>query len=373
MKEYNRARKYDGINSDLSFQLTYVSNKKGKIKKIVHSKNIVINDYLLMENCKLFYEERIKNYRQMLSDFTYFPINNNIDVFYYPPLIMQKNDDIIFCHIKIDDINNLRFMKFNFTTLSDELCFHNYVGDIDNYMKNVITSDKGFNFYIKNKKKNFNNLKEVIEFYLEKAKMKNCFHSMDNIIALTDNYQNVATKYLKRQYLKTNLLIKNLNNCNNNLTNLCGVYLSKYGNLLYVVQGCDNPCEQYDKIIPTLENSYDILKQYIIMNEYLCKKYKNYYAYSIKTKKLKKDLEEICSFESIKNDLLKKSMYSVHFIVKEFERTCYDINFNKQLNRIKKNIIKELKKRDVPLSEFISITAARTIGEIYDKTLDKIN
>lgn len=371
MQNYNKVRAYDGVNSDMSFQLTFVGLKKKKIKRMKYSKNVVIDKYLLMDDCTRFYKEREKNYSQMISDFTYFNIKKVVDTTYYPPLIIKKDDSIIFCHVKIDEINNLRFVKFNFTTLSNEMCFHDYMGDIDNYLCNEITLSNGYLFYINNKRVKFDNLRKVINYYLKKSKTKDLFYSLDNIVALTDNFERVATKYLKRTYLKKNLYIRNINEPKKNLMNLNGVYLSEYGNFVYVVQSCNNPCEEYEKLIPALENSYDLLKEYILMNEYLSEKFKNYQTYSIKTKTLKNDLKELCFFEFLKHGLLKKSMGSVGLIVKEFERTCYDINFNKKLNRMKKFLIEELKRRNVSLKEFVSLTTAKTIGEVYDKTLDR--
>ena len=372
MEKYKKQRIYDGENCDLGFQLTYVSSKKGKIKKWSHSKDIIVENMLVLENCNHFYEARIKNYRQMISDFTHFSINNIINIYYYPTLIVKKDDNIILCHVKIDEINNLRYLKFNFTVLSNELCIHNYIGDIEEFMKNIITSGKGYEFYIKNKRKNFDNLKEVISFYLKKAKMKNYFYSMDNVIVLTEQYKSVALKYLKREYLKTNLYIKSPYN-DNKILNLFGIYLSCHGNLLFILNNCDNFCEEYSKLIPILENSYDILKQYMLMNEYYIKKYENYHAPLQKTKKLKNDLKELCFFEYLREGLLKKSMWSVNFILKDFERNCLELNFSKKINRIKNNIIKELKARKISLTEIISETTSKTIGEITERILDKYN
>lgn len=371
MKKYNKIRIYDGHNCDISFQLTYIGEIKKKIKNVKYSKNIVIDNYLLKENCKDFYRERIKNYKQMVSDFTDFQLIKGINTVFYHPMVIKRNNDYILCDIKVDDLYNYRFVKFHLKTLSNDICFYDYLGDIDNYIENEISSNNGYSFYINNKKKRFLNLKGVIQYYLKKLKVANEFYSMDNIVALPDNVSQVSNKYLKRNSLGKNLFIRNLND--NRFPNMYGLFLSKYGNFLYIIQKCYNPCDEYEKILPTLENSYDLLKQYIILNQYLISKYDNYCTYDIKTKMLRKDYKIICFYNRFREGLLKKSMGSVGFIIKEFERECYDVNFSKKARLIKKYIIKEFEKRKIDLKELISDTASKTVGEIYDKTIDKFN
>lgn len=369
MNKYVKHRLYDGNNCDLGFQITYISEKRGKVKKDKYCKNVVIDDYILMEDCKSFYNERVDNYQQMVSDFVYF--SPCIRTIYFPPLILKKNDDILFCHVKMDEIGMYRFLKFNFPILFNDICFSKYVGDIEHFISGEITSKKGFKFYINNRQKKFNNLKEAISYYLKKCKITKSLSSIDNMVALTDNFEQVMIKYLKRNSLKTNLFVRNINN--DRFPNLHGVYLSEYGNFVYVIQNCVNFCKEYENIIPTLENSYDFLKQYILLNEFLIYKYSHYCTYSVKIKNLKKDYMEICFFKSFRDSLKNKSMGSVSFIIKEFERTCVGINFNKRANVVKKQIINELRKRNIDFSSFVSETVAKTTAEIYDKTLDRFN
>lgn len=369
MKQYNKTRIYDGYNCDMSFQLTFIGLKIGKIRKRKFSESIIIDDYLLRDNCKDYYDKRVKNYKQMVSDFTNFFIIKDINTFFYPPIVIKRNDNYILCDVKIDDIFDYRFVKFHLKKISNDMCFHDYLGDIDNYIENEISAVNGYSFYINNKMKKYNNLKEVIKFYLKKLKMKDYLYSNDNIVALTDDVSKVSKKYLKRNNLGKNLFIRNLND--NRFPNMYGLYLSKYGNFLYIIQNCSNPCDEYDKILPTLENSYDLLKQYIMLNQYLLLKYRDYCTYTIKRKKLKKDYQVISFYNNFRDGLLKKSIGSVSFIIKEFERECYDFDFNKKSKSIKKYIIKEFEKRNINTSELISDTTSKAIGEIYDKTLDK--
>lgn len=293
MKNYNKKRSYDGKNSDLGFQITYISQKKGKIKKLKYSRNVDICNYLMLENCFNFYSERVDNYKQMISDFTYF--KNEFNTLYLPPLIIKKNTDFIFCHVKLDEIFNYRFLKFNFTLLSNELCFHDYIGNMDCYSSKIISSNNGYEFYINNKKRDFNNLKEAFMFYLKKEKMNSDSYSLDNVVLLTDRIDNIVVKYLGKNTLSNNL-IKN----NKLLLNLYGVYLSNRGNFLFLAKNCINFVDEYQKLIPTLENSYDLLKQYIMINKYLCEKYNNYLAFSRTSRQIKKEFLEICFLKKLK-------------------------------------------------------------------------
>lgn len=371
MRKYNKIRIYDGHNCDMSFQLTFIGLRKGKVRKKNFSESIIIDDYILRDNCKEFYDKRVKNYKQMVSDFTSFPLIKDINTIIYPPIVIKHNDDYILCDVKIDEMYNYRFVKFHLKTLSNDICFHDYLGDIDNYIENEISSVNGYSFFVNNKKKKYNNLKEVIKFYLKGLKIKKYFYSNDNIVALTDDVSKVSEKYLKRNNLGKNLFVRNLND--DRFPNMYGLYISKYGNFLYIIQNCSNPCKEYDKLLPTLENSYDLLKHYIILNQYLLSEYSNYCAYKVKRKQLEKDYRVISFYNDFREGLLRKSMGSVSFIIKEFERVCYYVDFSKKSKAIKKYIIREFEKRNINISELISDTASKTVGEIYDKTINKFN
>lgn len=208
---------------------------------------------------------------------------------------------------------------------------------------------------------------------MKQAKTSELFYSVDNVVALTDNFNEILIKYLKKLNSGKNLYIKNHLKSEGNLKILNSVYLSKFGNFVYVIQNCDNLCSEYEKLIPTLENSYDLLKEYFLMNEYLSKKYVNYQTCFIKTKKLKEDLEELYFFQLLRNGFLKKSMGSIVLIIKEFEKNCPDINFSKKINRFKNYIITELKNRKVSTKEFISDTASKLMGEVFGVFIDKSN
>ena len=148
----------------MSFQLTFIGLRKGKVRKKKFSESIIIDDYILRDNCKEFYDKRVKNYKQMVSDFTSFPLIKDINTIIYPPIVIKHNDDYILCDVKIDEMYNYRFVKFHLKILSNDICFHDYLGDIDNYIENEISSVNGYIFFVNNKKKKYNNLKEVIKF-----------------------------------------------------------------------------------------------------------------------------------------------------------------------------------------------------------------
>lgn len=369
MKKYDKIRIYDGHNCDMSFQLTFIGIAKGKIGKIKYSDNIVVDEYIIRNDCKTFYSQRIKNYKQMVSDFIHFQLIESVDTVFYPPIVIKHNDDYILCDVKIDDFDNYRFIKFQLKMLSNDICFYDYIGDIDNYIQNEISVNSGYSFFVNNKKQKCKNLKDMIKYYLKKIGIKEYFYSTDNIVALTNNIDKVSTKYLKRKNLGKNLFLRDLND--KKFPNLHGVFLSRYGNFLYVIRNCSNPCEEFDKILPTIENSYDILKQYIMINQYLLSEFNNYCAYNIKFKKLKRDYKIICFYDDLREGLLKKSMGSVSLVVNEFERECHNIDFSKRCKIIKKYIISEFKKRRINLNELISDTTSKTLGEIYDKTVNK--
>lgn len=371
MEKYNKFRIYDGHNCDISLLLTFIGLRKGKVRKRKLSESIIIDDYLVKDNCKKFYDERVKNYKQMVSDFTDFSLVKDINTIFYNPIVIKRNDDYILCDVKIDEIYNYRFVKFHLKTLSNDICFHDYLGDIDTYIENEISATNGYSFFVNNKKIGCNNLKEVIKFYLKELKIKEYFYSNDNISILTDDVSKISEKYLKRNNLGKNLFIRNLND--NQFPNFYGLYLSKYGNFLYIIQNCSNPCEEYAKLLPTLENSYDLIKQYIILNQYLLSEYSDYCACNVKSKQLEKDYRIINFYNKFREGLLSKSRGSVSFIIKEFERVCYDVDFSKKSKTIKKYIMKEFKKRKIEKNELISDTVSKTVGEIYDKTIDKLN
>lgn len=370
LKNYNRKRIFDGHNCDLGLQITYVAKKEKKIKRIKCSDSIVIDDLIIMANCNSFYSERINNYKQMLSSFTFFN-EKNINTFYLTPLIIKKDEDVVFCHIKVDEIYNYRFLKFNFVTLINDICFFDYVGDIDYFISNEIKVSKGYEFYINNKKTQFISLKSVIEYYLKKSRMVDYQYSIDNAVVLTDEFEQVMKKYLGRSHLTGNLYLSYKKQ--NLFSSLYGIYLSNRGNFIYIFQNSDNLIEEYDNLVPAFENSYDILKQYMLLNEFLLFKYKDYCTYSVKTKILKRDYKEICFFKAFHDNLLNNSMESVSNIVKEFEKNCPNKIFIKKANSLKKYMINEFKTRKISGTDFLSDVISKTAGEVYDKFIDKFN
>lgn len=370
LKNYNRNRVFDGHNCDLGLQITYVAKKKKKIKHIKCSDSIVIENLTLMANCNSFYSERINNYKQMLSDFTFFN-EKNINTLYLTPLIIKKGEDVVFCHVKVDEIYDYRFLKFNFVTLINDICFFDYVGDIDYFISNEIKSSNGYDFYINNKKIKFVSLKSAIEYYLKKSRMVDYQYSIDNVVVLTDEFEKVMEKYLGRSHLTGNLYVNNKKQ--NFFPSLYGVYLSNRGNFIYVFQGSDSLCEEYNALVPAFENSYDILKQYMLLNEFLLFKYKDYCTYSVKTKNLKIDYKEICFFKNFRDNLLNNSEKSVSNIVKEFEKNCPNKIFIKKANSLKKYIVNEFKARKISGTDFLSDVISKTAGEVYDKSIDKFN
>ncbi len=358
------SRYYDGNNSDLSFQLSFIGIKKKKLKITNQIKKIEINDYLIFDNPKSFYNKRIKNYTQMISDFTKFNINSFLNVKYLSPIIISKDKHNLVVHVKVDELLGFRFIKFNFVTLSNEICFHNYKGDDLFYITNEITKNNGYTFYINNKKINKKNLNDVINFYLKKNNIKETIYKTDHTITLTDNLDDIVKKYLNRPYLGKNLYIRNHEN---NIQNLYGVFLSRYDNFLFIIQNCNNFAKSYEEIVPTIENSYDLLNQYILLNNYLISYFSNFNSSIIKMKDLKLSYENIIIFKTFRENLLKKSFGTVSFILKEYEKNTTNDLFTKKINKLQKNIEDEFKNRKFNYTDFATDLISKSTAELYGK------
>lgn len=370
LPKYNKIRSYDGENSDLSFSITYIGLRKGKIKNKKITKQLKTEKFIVKPDCRNFYIERLENYYQSIGDFMYYDVKKFIKVAYLQPFLIVQGDDIINCQVKVDEIGMYRFIKFKFIVLSNNMCIHNYIGNIQNYMEKQVNKKNGFNFYINNKKSKLKNLYQVIQYYLKKVNLdeKKCYSSMDNMIALTQDFKNIALKYLKRTYIGMNLYIKGPHS----LSILSAIYQSEYGNYLYVIQSVSNPDEEYSKLVPQLENSFDIRKQFVLINIFLKKKYTGFQAQLTKTFELKKAYKEILFYEELRDNLLNNSMSSLAISINYFERNSEDINFHNIEKPIKKHILTELKNRKVNPKQFLSMTISETIAKICSEFYEKM-
>lgn len=371
MKKQNQEnmRLYDGKNNDVAFSIIYIGTKRNK-KRIRYAENIKLNGITILENSNEWYKERTNNYKQYLSDFIHNKLNLNFETKYHAPIIIEKNNHRIFCHVKEDNISEMTFLKFEVTILTNDENIEEYTGSIENYLENIINIKNNYNIYsMKRPKKKFKSFKNAIDYYLKKKKIKHNIFTTDNTILINDELDKYINKYLYRENLEKNLYVRK---SQKNDSILFGTFLSKFGNLLFILQNQPNFDIKYEELITTLANSYDVIKEYILLNIYLKTNYMNIKIENEKTKVLKRYLKELIICKTLRTVLIDFSMGTVALIVNEFESYCSDISISKKLNAQIDAVAKEIKNRGTNISEFSENVIAKTSAEIYDKTIDKL-
>jgi len=341
--KYKSERIYDGVNSDMGIIVTYIGSSNRNKAHLEMPGKLSIKKCVIFADCKSFYEARKKNYKQMISDFLSENIYEKINVDYYPPFLIVKDDHIQICHVKVDEVYSFRFVKFYITTVSNEMCFHNYVGDIHSYFTNELSTKNGYSFITSFKNRRFKNLENLMRFYIKKAKLEGTLSSTDNIVALTENISEIIEKYLPFKSGKS-IFIKNLKKVITPA--LFDIVVSRNGNFVYIVNGTNNLQDDYDRLIPTIENSYDIIKEYLLINFYLEKKYLNYDAKIHHKKELSESLVEINDFYEIRENLLNSPLNSVSIYIKAVERVCQNCKFHEKRNILTKYIKEEIKMKN---------------------------
>lgn len=360
-----KQRIYDGKNNDLAFSITYIDNSKSK-KTMKIAKKIIINKKLLDENIDDWYKQKQDNYIQMLSDIIHDNRELEFKTKYHSPIIIEKNNHIIKCEVKEDKINQFTFITFNFLTLINDTCIHSYMGSTENFLKEQISKKNGYNIYSYGKKtKTYPSVKDCIDEFLKNKKMKNKYYIEDHTVIYNKNIRNIALKYINRNNLQQNLsTLSNLGN----LDIIYGQYISKFGNILYILNYVGNFEEKYNELIPIITNSYDIIKQFILINIYLTKKYCNTNAELLKTRDLKSFENEILTYQKLRESLLKFSMGSVADYINEFEKISKNENsYCQKAEKQRKIIVQELKKRKTGIKSSVENIIAKTIAEITEK------